>query len=1043
MRFAFPSVSGLCFTLAAALSLGAAFAAIRTGGGDDGGAAGPGPRPAQVDAYGRSVRDADGRRHMYDEAQTAGLTPSGAGAAAAGSTPSPAPPIVGGSLNVTLEWSRAVLGTGIGNTGLSIVDLDGDGKGEIVAAASQGTFGPNVYWYILSGQGSGYGQVWASLPYPSSITALRTADADGDGDIDIVVATGNRVLTYDGRTRTLLRSLDSAASVIRGLTIADVDSDGRQEFVFCDDNHLYIHDAVAGVQEFSGVGLGGVDTAAGNVDDDPEIEIVVASADVGRVLGGSSRAVEWTYSGSGGYPFGYLVKVGDVDGDGRGEIVGAAPWYKITAFDADLRSPKYEISTFIDIDALKLADVDRNGSLELIYGDAQWGSIYVRNGATGGPIWSVSNPEHGVTDVAVGDTDGDGVNELAWGAGHSSTGPDYLYIVDTATRLREWRSDDISGPFYALDDGDVDADGAPELLYGSLSSDSGYGDGLVFIHDALTKNLEYQSPEPTGADWTGLYRIAHANLDADPQPEFCITTSITYDALVICYDGITHVEQRRIRTVSGLSFRSLRIADVDLDGRLEIVVGALRQHTGAPGTYLYVYDAATGAEEWHSIDLTYWGSLALLRVGNIDDDPQPEMLIGEYGSRLWAFDGVTHVLQFQSSLNITGLDLADSDGDGRDEVFVGTDGGKLYRLNSQGGIAADLASYGSRIEGLRVTDFNANGVSDLVFVANNQVVVAGLLAPTAPLWASEVLGTGVGALDSLLVGDIDADGSSEIVVNTGAQGFRIYQAPPPCVGSPGAPDCNANGRDDACDLSDGLSADCDENGVPDECQEDADGDDVIDACDNCVAAANSGQADGDGDGVGDVCDNCPAVANSGQEDPDHDGVGDACDACLDTPAGIEVNPAGCPAHDCNGNYVDDGMDIDARTSADCNADRIPDECQLVGPGCPYRRGDVDLDGRIDRDDVLPFVLAVLGRFTCGCGAVTADMNGDGVVDTRDIPIFEEIVRCNTGLARGADLTGSAPGGVPSAAALLRQLAVDLQVPLDLGAQIDASLGTSP
>lgn len=60
-------------------------------------------------------------------------------------------------------------------------------------------------------------------------------------------------------------------------------------------------------------------------------------------------------------------------------------------------------------------------------------------------------------------------------------------------------------------------------------------------------------------------------------------------------------------------------------------------------------------------------------------------------------------------------------------------------------------------------------------------------------------------------------------------------------------------------------------------KDDADGDGVADADDNCPSTGNPDQVDSDGDGVGDACDNCPDVENSDQADTDGDGVGDACD----------------------------------------------------------------------------------------------------------------------------------------------------------------------
>lgn len=48
-------------------------------------------------------------------------------------------------------------------------------------------------------------------------------------------------------------------------------------------------------------------------------------------------------------------------------------------------------------------------------------------------------------------------------------------------------------------------------------------------------------------------------------------------------------------------------------------------------------------------------------------------------------------------------------------------------------------------------------------------------------------------------------------------------------------DCNANGQGDALDLAFHVSSDCNADSVPDECQNDQDGDGAIDACDQCPA----------------------------------------------------------------------------------------------------------------------------------------------------------------------------------------------------------------
>lgn len=74
--------------------------------------------------------------------------------------------------------------------------------------------------------------------------------------------------------------------------------------------------------------------------------------------------------------------------------------------------------------------------------------------------------------------------------------------------------------------------------------------------------------------------------------------------------------------------------------------------------------------------------------------------------------------------------------------------------------------------------------------------------------------------------------------------------------------------------------DTDGDGIGDACDDDIDGDGVLNDDDAFPLDANESQ-DTDGDGTGDNADNCPVTANADQADMDGDGVGDACDNDID------------------------------------------------------------------------------------------------------------------------------------------------------------------
>ncbi len=218
-------------------------------------------------------------------------------------------------------------------------------------------------------------------------------------------------------------------------------------------------------------------------------------------------------------------------------------------------------------------------------------------------------------------------------------------------------------------------------------------------------------------------------------------------------------------------------------------------------------------------------------------------------------------------------------------------------------------------------------------------------------------------------------------------------------------DADGDGEGNACDSdddNDGLQDDSDNCPlVPNSVQSDSDGDGVGDACDpcpfgsddvesdgvcddvdNCVAYYNPDQTDQDLDDVGDVCDNCPDVAND-QIDSDSDGHGDACDPCpLD------------PSNDDDADEVCDGVDncraVPNFDQADQDLDDVGDVCDNC-PEIANDQIDSDADGRGDVCDPCPLDPDADADEVCdevdNCPAVPnidqVDQDLDGVGDACD------------------------------------------------------------
>ena len=349
----------------------------------------------------------------------------------------------------------------------------------------------------------------------------------------------------------------------------------------------------------------------GDLDDDGELEIVVASWD------GNIYALNPDGSSLPGWPVNVggspnsSPALGDIDDDGELEVVIGVS-NSLRAYDAD-GSELWVGGTNGTVESSPaIGDLDGDGSLEIVVGDVV-GKVYAFNGTDGSPVggsWPFATGD-GITfcSPALGDLDGDGQLEIVIG---SHDGNVYVLNADGTERWQQPTGDWVnSSP--AL--GDINGDGNLEIVVGS-------NDGNVYAWDAGGNTLAGWPYTTGGAVYSSP---ALADLDGDGLLEIVVGS----------YDNNVHVldyEANPIATWPTGSFvqSSPAIGDIDCDGELEVVVGSWDN-----GVYAFNLDG-TQVDGWPMVT----GNMVFSSpaIGDIDDDGNVEVVCGSHDGNIYCWE---------------------------------------------------------------------------------------------------------------------------------------------------------------------------------------------------------------------------------------------------------------------------------------------------------------------------------------------------------------------------------------------------------------------
>ncbi len=416
------------------------------------------------------------------------------------------------------------------------------------------------------------------------VSSATIGDVDADGRDELIVLSQSAVTTYDLATGQIEQSYP--AEQFFDVTLAQLDADPALEIVLTGWSTRVV-DGATYATEWSDSSLAGERTIAGRFGPAGDVQWASASTNTFTVLGSAPWAIRWS-----GYVESLVNSLAAIPQKSGNDSIAVAYMSGLDVYDSQQQSLLYRLPSFTGpVNSVASGDVDADGRDEIVlalppyYPDSP--GVIVADAADGSieSTFNVNTTPYLLT--AVGDVDGDGRLEIV-----AATRGYYgmLEVFDLASGRSLWRrtvSSLMGGPSF----------GSPVGL--ALASRSGHpgldivlAGGRVLVVDAIRRETRFFTAAPYPFVFKDLVAVDY---DQDGTDDFVLAS------------GFSNSSTSVIRVLSGHDgsplWTSVEMGSAFMPIRQVLNVGGdavqpRRQLVAVMSDSLRFYDVQTGLLDW-------------------------------------------------------------------------------------------------------------------------------------------------------------------------------------------------------------------------------------------------------------------------------------------------------------------------------------------------------------------------------------------------------------------------------------------------------------